>query len=164
MDHFAKKDDPLFKALDRKTLRRNFQGYTDDDSDVIIGFGLSSISSFGGAYLQNMTDAPEYRQAVEQDMFPVKRGYVLTAEDRRRRSLIEEIMCYFTADLNAYTDIPHLRDSTDAALAALEQDGLLEMHGSRLTVTERGHPFVRIVAACFDPYFQPCETRHAKAV
>lgn len=164
MDHFAKKDDPLFKARERKALRRNFQGYTDDAAEVIIGFGLSSISSFGGAYRQNMTDAPEYRSAVEKGMFPVKRGCILTAEDRRRRSLIEEIMCYSKADLKAYADIPYLLEQNTEQLAALEKDGLLQMDGSVLTVTERGQPFVRIVAACFDPYFQPSERRHAKAV
>ncbi|MBL1148314.1 MAG: oxygen-independent coproporphyrinogen III oxidase [Pseudomonadota bacterium] len=164
MDHFARKDDPLYTALENKTLRRNFQGYTDDESEIVLGFGLSSISSFGGAYLQNITDAPAYRRAVNNGLFPVKRGRVLTEEDTRRRALIEEIMCYFTVDLGHYTDIPHLREETESALALLEQDGILERDGGRLTVTEGGRPFVRIVAACFDPYFQPCETRHAKAV
>ncbi|TNE30827.1 MAG: oxygen-independent coproporphyrinogen III oxidase [Alphaproteobacteria bacterium] len=164
MDHFARKDDPLYIALENKTLHRNFQGYTDDDSEVVLGFGLSSISSFSGAYLQNITDAPAYRQVVMQGLFPVKRGRVLTAEDKRRRALIEEIMCYFAVDLGHYTDIPHLQEQTSAALALLEQDGILEREGNKLRVTERGRPFVRIVAACFDPYFQPSATRHAKAV
>jgi len=164
MDHFAKKGDPLCVALENKTLRRNFQGYTDDDSEVIIGFGLSSISSFDSAYLQNMTDAPEYRQAVENGQFPVKRGRILTVEDQRRRALIEEIMCYFTVDLSAYADIPYLLDQAGPQLRELEQDGILRMEGSKLTMTECGQAFVRIVATCFDPYFQPSETRHAKAV
>jgi len=164
MDHFARPDDPLCTALKNKTLRRNFQGYTDDPSDVILGFGLSSISSFNNAYLQNMTDAPDYRTAVDSEKFPVKRGRVLSREDRRRRALIEEIMCGFTVDLADYDDIPYLCDDPVFSFEGLEEDGLISFDGTCLNVTPRGRPFVRIVASCFDPYFQPQAGRHAKAV
>jgi oxygen-independent coproporphyrinogen-3 oxidase len=34
----------------------------------------------------------------------------------------------------------------------------------RVRVTEGGRPFVRLVAAAFDAYLNPGETRHAKAI
>ncbi len=46
IDHFAKKTDSLFDALQTGRLRRNFQGYTDDPSATLIGFGASAISRF----------------------------------------------------------------------------------------------------------------------
>jgi hypothetical protein len=36
-------------------LRRNFQGYTDDQSPVLIGLGASAISQFPDGYVQNAT-------------------------------------------------------------------------------------------------------------
>ena len=39
IDHFATANDKLTKARDAGNLRRNFQGYTDESSDVLIGIG-----------------------------------------------------------------------------------------------------------------------------
>ncbi len=43
IDHFATRNDGLAVAQKAGKLRRNFQGYTDDQSDVLIGVGASSI-------------------------------------------------------------------------------------------------------------------------
>lgn len=43
-DHFARPEDKLARAAHDGTLRRNFQGYTDDPYDILVGFGASSIS------------------------------------------------------------------------------------------------------------------------
>jgi oxygen-independent coproporphyrinogen-3 oxidase len=51
-----------------------------------------------------------------------------------------------------------------ARLAPLIADGLAEMKGSKLRITERGLPFQRLVAAAFDAYFSNTAARHSRAV
>jgi oxygen-independent coproporphyrinogen-3 oxidase len=45
-DHFAQGHDPLASAAANGRLRRNFQGFTDDPADIVIGLGASAISAF----------------------------------------------------------------------------------------------------------------------
>lgn len=160
IDHFARADDALTCASKNGSMRRNFQGYTDDPARTILGFGLSSISQFEGAYIQNTTDAPLYRKTIEAGETPLARVLILTQDDQTRRKLIEELMCYFTINFEDYKNIP----MPQVELALLEQDGLIEITGSQLQVTQIGKTFVRIIASLFDPYFKVESNRHAKAV
>lgn len=160
IDHFARPHDTLAAALREGHMRRNFQGYTDDPSETILGFGLSAISQFKSAYAQNTLDAPTYRRMVEGGSLPVVRGLRLSAEDERRRALINEIMCRFSVDLADYADIA----VPSERLAMLQQDGLITLDRGLLSVTPAGVPFVRVVASSFDPYFKATQNRHAKAV
>jgi len=160
IDHYALKNDPLSRAQQNKTMRRNFQGYTDDPASTIIGFGLSSISQFDGAYIQNTTDAPTYRKSIENGTLPLARGFELSPEDKKRRALIEELMCYFYIDLEEYKDIVPQYD----ALEALKKDGIITLKDNKIQITKTGKPFARIVASYFDPYFNQESGRHAHAV
>ena len=160
IDHFACADDPLARASKNGNMRRNFQGYTDDPARTILGFGLSSISQFEEAYTQNTTDAPLYRKTVDNGEVPLARVLTLTQDDQDRRKLIEELMCNSTVNFEDYKSIPVPR----SALVLLEQDGLIEITGSQLQVTQSGKTFVRVIASLFDPYFKKESNRHAKAV
>ncbi len=160
IDHFARAGDPLLSMATNGTMRRNFQGYTDDQADVIIGVGLSSISNLDQAYIQNVTDAPAYHDMINRGILPVKRGCALSAEDRTRRALIERVMCDFALDFRAFPDVPVPR----AALETLAQDGILDLDETGFTITPRGKAFVRVAAACFDPYLKKDGRNHARAV
>jgi len=160
IDHYALETDSLSRAMMRGEMRRNFQGYTDDPSRTILGFGLSSISQFDTAYVQNTTDAPAYRAALSQRKFPIQRGCLLSADDHSRRALIERLMCDFTLRFADFPDIDIPKDR----LALLEQDGLLHMDEERLLISRHGRPFVRVIASCFDTYLNPAAGRHARAV
>ena len=46
-------------------LRRNFQGYTDDPCETLIGFGASAISRLPGGYVQNAVATAAYVERVE---------------------------------------------------------------------------------------------------
>lgn len=161
-DHFALQRDSLSIAQKKGTLRRNFQGYTDDPAKTVIGFGLSAISQFEDAYIQNSTDASAYRNALKQGRIPSVRACYLTGEDRIRRTLIEHLMCNFEASLGDFPDVPVPYES----LAPLLQDGLatLSMPERILRITKPGRPFVRLAAACFDTYLNPTGGRHARAI
>jgi oxygen-independent coproporphyrinogen-3 oxidase len=164
IDHYALPGDALETAQRDGTLRRNFQGYTDDRSETVLGFGLSAISQFKGAYSQNTLDAPSYRKAVESGHLPVIRGYALSKQDITEQKAVMQVMCRFAIDLRDYPGI----FIAHAQLARLEQDGLIRRNHDMIEVTETGKPFVRVVAACFDSYYQndhyKKDDRHAKAI
>lgn len=157
IDHFAHETDSLYQARKNKAMRRNFQGYTDDQAHTILGFGLSSITAFEGAYVQNTTDAPKYRQAIDARKFPISRGRILNDEDKKRRAVIEEIMCGYDTDVAEY---PEAR----MKLEQLEKEGLVVMNDNHAKITPEGWPFARVAASCFDGYFEPQEGQHARAI
>lgn len=160
IDHYALKEDGLSQAQESGAMRRNFQGYTDDPARTILGFGLSAISQFESAYIQNTTDAPLYRKQIKAGTFPTARNLRLNNEDIRRRQLIEQLMCNFMINFSEFRDI----DIPHVALALLEQDGIIKMNKNKIQIQEQGKPFVRIVASCFDPYFKKESRHHAKAI
>jgi oxygen-independent coproporphyrinogen-3 oxidase len=161
LDHFARPGDSLRVARDNHTLKRNFQGYTVDRADALIGFGPSAISALPQGYIQNAPDHAPWARAVGEGRLAVVKGVAVTDEDRRRRAIIEQIMCYGTVDLAAFHFDPAL---AMPALWPLIEDGLVHLNGSDLTVTERGLPFQRVVAAAFDAYLAPEAKRHSRAV
>jgi oxygen-independent coproporphyrinogen-3 oxidase len=164
IDHFALGNDSLSKAYKSGRLHRNFQGYTDDPAETIIGLGVSSITSFPDAYIQMATNIRAYREKLAAGVLPVTRGRILTADDRERRALIGQLMCYFELDLDKTGARKKLSGAATAKLAELQKDGLIEMKDSVLRITETGKPFARVVSACFDTYYDVEKKQHARAV
>ncbi len=170
LDHFARPEDGLAQAAAERRLLRNFQGYTDDPMATVIGLGATAISAVPGGYWQNIAETGAWARAVRHGGLPAARGVAVTSEDRLRRALISELMCYLDADLGAVCRregfAPDHLDAELARLAPLVADGLVEIRGRRLRVTERGRPAVRVVAAAFDAHLtQPAGgPRHAVAV
>lgn len=168
LDHFARPDDSLARAAAAGTLRRNFQGYTTDEAEVLLGFGASSIGALPGGYVQNQSSVPVWRDAVRKGELPIARGIALTDADRLRRTVIERIMCDFQVSpgqiaLAEGADPNGLADA-EPVLTGLRADGLVDRDGDRIVVTERGRPFVRAVAAAFDSYLPRGVARHSAAV
>ncbi|RYZ13503.1 MAG: oxygen-independent coproporphyrinogen III oxidase [Alphaproteobacteria bacterium] len=158
-DHFAAPGDSLVTAEREGRLRRNFQGYTDDDALALIGFGASSISSLPGLTYQNTPDTSVYKSQVLAGRMPVVRGVAPTADDQRTGKLIERVLCEFEVDVPADLLI-HARSQ----LLPLINAGLAQLSGTHLTVSENGRPYVRNIAACFDPAFAQSPNRHSLAI
>lgn len=168
LDHFAKPSDRMALACGTPALRRNFQGYTVDDADVLIGFGASAISALPQGYAQNATRTADYLASIEKAGFAIARGLALTKEDGLRRAIIERIMCDLAVDVarlakNAGVDFATF-DDVWPKLESLAMDGLIRRDGSVISVTEAGRPFLRHVASCFDAYLDPETARHASAI
>jgi len=157
LDHFARSDDALVTGA----VKRNFQGYTVDEAPVLLGLGASSIGYLHQAYLQNEPATGRYQAAVAAGHLPIARGRVLTCEDRARREIINGLMCDLAAELG-----PRISRYGDAlaSLQPMMEDGLVVLQGTRLVVTEKGRPFVRVAAAAFDAYLGQGGGRHSKAV
>lgn len=168
LDHFAKPDDDMAIALDAGRLRRNFQGYTTDTADTLIGFGASSIGKLPQGYVQNMPDTGGWSRAIADGLLPVARGIALDADDRARAEIIEQIMTEHAADIGeiaAGHALPLAHFSASIAdLAEMIADGLVIVEGSRIEITPRGAPYARIAAAAFDIYLQRGLARHSVAV
>jgi oxygen-independent coproporphyrinogen-3 oxidase len=168
LDHFAKPEDSLTRALDEGRLRRNFQGYTDDSAGVLIGFGTSAIGQFPQGYVQNAVPFHAYDEAIAAGRLAVHRGVELGPEDRLRRAVIERLMCDMTADLASLARTHGFPEDAFAAeiaaLAPMVDDGIAEIAGSVVRVTEAGRLFMRTVAAVFDDYLGRGPGRHSRAV
>lgn len=149
IDHFAKPGDPLARAAAAGKLRRNFRGYTDDSNRVLLGLGASSISTFGDGFVQNVADVPTYVSAIQENSLASARGCRLDEGDRQRARIIERLMCDFAVDLAAVTSDADFREEM-AMLAPMHWDGLVEVDGTKLRVTDAGRAVVRIIASTFD--------------
>jgi oxygen-independent coproporphyrinogen-3 oxidase len=163
LDHFALPDDELAIAARGKRLRRNFQGYTTDEADALIGVGASAIGKLPQGFVQNAPDLAGYTRAVSAGKFPTVKGLALSDVDRVRAAIIERLMCDLAVDLAAFGGENQFSAEL-ARLRPLGEQGLVEMDGGRITVTEPGRPYLRIAASAFDTYLAATEKRHSVAV
>lgn len=93
IDHFARPDDSLAHAAAEGRLRRNFQGYTDDPCNVLLGFGASAISQFPQGYVQNCVATAAYQKQIREGRLSGHKGYCLTAEDAFISDIVDQVMC-----------------------------------------------------------------------
>jgi oxygen-independent coproporphyrinogen III oxidase len=168
LDHFALPEDEMAVAQRERRLRRNFQGYTTDGSDLLLGFGASAIGQLPQGFVQNEVQIRAYSEAVAGGKFATAKGYALTADDRLRAEIIERIMCDFSADLApicARHGLPAeaLLD-TSPRLRELASDGVIKLDGTSLAVPEDSRFLVRSVAAAFDTHLDRAKERHSRAV
>lgn len=159
-DHFAKPADALAVAARTGTLRRNFQGFTEDPADVLIGFGASAIGSFPDRLLQNEKNNGRWAMNVGSGRFAVTRGVIRTAEDQRRGAAIESLLCRGRANLRGLIGLP----SIAARLRPFEALGLLSWTGSEIAVSAASAPYVRSMAAQIDQYRHDSQIRFSSAV
>jgi oxygen-independent coproporphyrinogen-3 oxidase len=169
LDHYARRDDELAAAARNGHIHRNFQGYTTDKADALIGLGASAIGRLPLGYVQNAPDIAGYSRAIADGRFATVRGLAISADDRLRARVIERLMCDMSIDLDAVANEAgfgrrdYFADELER-LTPFERDGLVAIEGHRIKVTEKGRPFVRILAAAFDVYLQEKPGRHSMAV
>ena len=155
IDHFARPEDGMAQALRTGTLRRNFQGYTDDPANVLIGLGASSISRFPQGYAQNASGTAEHTRAIREGRFSTHRGHAFRGEDLMRGRIIEALMCDFRvsrAELlrDFDTDAGRLAELFLSAKAAFGD--MLHLSDEGLFIPERARPLTRMIARAFDAY------------
>ena len=162
MDHFALPDDELAGAQARRALARNFQGYTVQAATEVIAVGATGISDIGGLFAQNIHGIPQYETTALEGKLCAERGFILSAEDKRRRDVISQVMCNFFVDLGE--DAPEHFAAELVQLQELERQGLLQLDGARVELTDLGRIFVRNVASVFDQYLPGQGAQFSRAV
>ena len=166
IDHFALPSDGLAVAQKIGKLRRNFQGYTDDTSEVLIGLGASSISRFPQGYAQNAPATSAHTAAVREGRFSTARGHAFGGEDAMRARLIEALMCDFRIDAaEILSHFPITRAALDALFQQVnrEFDDMLRHDAGGLEIPVELRPLTRLVARSFDAYGMD-RSRHSAAI
>ena len=157
MDHFAKPGDELARARASRTLYRNFQGYSTKAGADLYGFGMSAISHFQNVYAQNAKVLPDYYKALDAKTLATVVGYRMTPDDHVRKHVIMRLMCDLELDIASIERRFGIRFAeyfgpSLAALAPLEEDGLVECTADRIQIVGPGRLLLRNIAMCFDAY------------
>ena len=150
MDHFALEHDDLTKAMRSKSLHRNFMGYTTKSTPMMIGLGMSSISDSWFGFAQNEKSFEEYTRIVNEGKIPLYRGHILSEVDLIIRKHILDLMCHFETKIEEKSIINNLFIDIKSRLTEMVQDGLVEISGNHIQITEKGIPFVRNCCMAFD--------------
>jgi len=159
MDHFAKPEDELFKAIEKGELHRNFQGYTTKGGADLIGVGLTSIGEGVDSYNQNFKDMSDYEEAIDAGKLPFERGVVLNEDDLIRQYVIMELMSNFKLDIKRFNSIfnvefkEYFADAIEA-LKPFEEDDLLSINDDKIECSETGTLLIRNIAMPFDAYMK----------
>ena len=168
LDHFALPGDSLTLAKQDGKLRRNFQGYTDDSADTLIGLGASAIGRMPQGFVQNAVSTRDYLARIAESRFATAKGYAFTSEDRFRADIIERIMCDLAVDLPLISR-SHGRDLRSAIvdrprIESLIADGAVTMIDNRLSISDGAEFLVRSVASAFDAHLAHSAATHSRAV
>lgn len=162
MDHFALPDDSLIKAQKNNSLKRNFQGYSDENADIIVGFGPSAISKLPLGYVQNNPNLKDYHEAILAGVLPSFKGHKFNKADKLFGSIIEELMCNFSVDLNEMVKTHGFdKDILSPALEkimsinGLAESGILDIDDNKISISKEHPTMLRLVASRFDQYLHP---------
>ncbi len=158
LDHFAKPEDELSKALANRTLRRNFMGHTTQAGTLLLGFGPSAISELAGGYAQSFRELGAWEEAVLARGLATMRGHSFSPDDLERRWVIGRILCHgelraaeFASEVGGSFRERFAREL--GSLAPAVADGLLQFEpDGSLLLTPLGRLLVRNVAMAFDAY------------
>lgn len=146
-DHFALPHDPMARVTREGTLRRNFQGFTDDPAEVLIGMGSSAISGFPGLLAQNDKHNGRYRALSAKGQLSASHGIARAPQDRLRGGVIEALLCRGETQLS-----PCLLAEVQDRLEPFTARGLAVLDGNTLRILPGGLPYARVIAALFDSY------------
>ena len=159
MDHFAKPEDELFKAIEKGELHRNFQGYTTKGGADLIGVGLTSIGEGIDYYAQNFKDMSAYETAIDAGKLPFERGVSLSEDDRIRQYVIMELMSNFKLDIKRFESLYNVKFSEYFADAIEElqtfvDEDLITMDDNTIECSQTGTLLIRNIAMPFDAYMK----------
>lgn len=148
IDHFALPEDELYIAFSEDRMHRNFMGYSDSKTEVMIGIGVSSISDSWNAFAQNEKSVETYYKLLAENKLPVVKGHLLNAEDLEIRRHILNLMCHNKTEWD-HTSILDWKVILER-MSELKKDGLVTVENQQIRIQENGHAFVRNICMCLD--------------
>ncbi|MCJ8346033.1 oxygen-independent coproporphyrinogen III oxidase [bacterium] len=159
LDHFAKKDDCLSKAYQDRTMHRNFMGYTTHKGLDLFAAGVTSIGYSSAGFFQNHKKLTTYQEMIDNGMFPIEKGFLLSNEDLLRQDIIMRLMnqegFVFSSLENEYDiDFKEKFQEELLELKPFVEDGFITLNDEEIRVTPLGRFFIRNVCLPFDEYFK----------
>lgn len=148
MDHFALPGDALLVAMKKEKLHRNFMGYTEKHTNVLIGLGVSSISDTWTCFAQNEKKLEDYYRRIDEGELPIAKGHVLSTDDLFRRKLILEMMCQLKTDFKPEL----LNQASFSLLNDLLADSLIYIYDDKIEVSYTGRALLRNCCSVYDAY------------
>lgn len=168
LDHFARPGDAMAQAQAENRLHRNFQGYTTDACQTLIGLGASAIGRLPQGYVQNDTVIGRYSEFLAAGALPTAKGYRLSAEDKLRAEVIERLMCDMEVDIDAICARHGVAAGTLSSafgrLQPLAEEGLITLSGASVRMHDESRLMARKVASAFDAYLDQTARRFSPAV
>jgi oxygen-independent coproporphyrinogen-3 oxidase len=149
MDHFALPSSFLYQAMMEKKLHRNFMGYVDKKSPILLGLGPTSISDSSMSFVQNIKDVKVYEKKVKAGELPLAIGHTHNKNDLLIQEIILEMMCHNEIEIRNIEDLPYWKE-IEKELLSFQLDGIIEMDNNQIRITSIGKGFVRNVAMIFD--------------
>ena len=153
IDHFAQPTDSLAKAAKAGALRRNFQGYTDDPCQTLLGFGASAISRFGSGYAQNAVATAAYSERIRASGLAAHKGLQIGAKDAFVGAMIEKFLCTMKLNTNELrAKFPQFEHDIEPLTKMLMTDfpQALSSSPSGLTLSREFSAMARMIAARLD--------------
>ncbi|WP_347268657.1 oxygen-independent coproporphyrinogen III oxidase [Paracoccus sp. (in: a-proteobacteria)] len=166
IDHFARPGDGLAVAQKAGLLRRNFQGYTDDRAEALVGLGASSISRFPQGFAQNAPATGAHTARIRDGHFSITRGHAFSAEDIWRSRMIEALMCDFEIRAEEFSRGHGLTAAELQRLFApvsARFGTMVEIDAAGLRIPPQARPLTRMIAQMFDAY-DVAPTGHSTAI
>ena len=169
MDHFALPTDELATAQRDGSLHRNFQGYSTHADCDLVSMGVTAIGALGSSYSQNQHDLEAYNAALDAGRLPIARGLAPDVDDQLRRAVIVQLICHFRLDFAAFgqrhtLDFKRYFARELAALAPMQQDGLLEVDDEAIRVRPKGRLLIRNICMLWDRYLPRTEAVYSRAI
>jgi len=168
LDHFAKEDSDMSEFLKQKKLKRNFQGYTTDEANSLIGFGVSSIGYLSEGYTQNTSNLKDYKDSIINNQLPVIKGFKINKDDKIRKTIIEQLMCYLEVDLNqickSFDCSRDYFENEVSSLESLQKDGLLKVNNNKIKINPNAPQISRVASCVFDKYFKINSKKHSRSI
>lgn len=159
MDHFALPNDELAVAQRQGVLHRNFQGYTTQGDNDLLGLGVSAISMIGNSYAQNQKELKAYYANISEKGYALWKGLTMTIDDCIRRDVIKALICNFHlnyADIEKKYNInftEYFQEDLNY-LVPFVADGLVEIQQVGISITAKGRLLIRNICMCFDRYLR----------
>lgn len=159
MDHFAKPEDELFKAIEKGELHRNFQGYTTKGGADLIGIGVTSIGDGVDYYAQNHKDIKLYEEEIDKGLLPTFKGYKLSKDDQLRQYVIMELMSNFSLNIKKVAEkfsidfYDYFKDDLIELNEFIEAD-LISIENDKISVSQTGTMLIRNICMPFDAYLK----------
>ena len=134
MGHYAHQDSLLYTAKQNQSLRRNIMGFTPSKkSSLLIGLGVSSISSSPDGMIQNEKILEKYQFELIKDRAPLFKSHLKTNDEQELSAIFEKIICQGSFK----------KTIGNESFEIYKNEGFFIVKDDQVTVTELGRYFLK---------------------